>query len=145
MGNRVDLVAGIGTMMTAFIAAHPDLLKRHFRSRPPSLVTDLPCSFLDLRPETVHYDSGLRDRLFTPSIVFVDRLTDNGETTDRLDALVDAFTDHLDNYAHIVAGTSWSGGTWTDEQETLGGEGEGAPAAAARWTFEPINFKEGRI
>jgi len=146
MSPRVDLITGLLAMLDAFIAAHPDLLVRRFKVRPPSLVTDTPCAYIDLRPETVHYDSGLRDRFFTPSIVFVDRLTDNGETMARFDVLIDAFTDHLDNYPHIVAGTSWSGGTWADESENLGRpDGEDAPAAAARWTFEPINFKEGRI
>lgn len=146
MTARVDLVSGLLAMLGDFHTAHPDLLARYFKVRPPSLVTDTPCAYIDLRPETVHYDSGLRDRFFTPSIVFVDRLTDNGETMSRFDTLIDAFTDHLDNYPHIAVGTSWSGGTWNDESENLGRpDGDDAPAAAARWTFDPINFKEGRI
>lgn len=141
MGFRVDLVAGVGTMMAAFIVANPTLLKRHFRSRPPSLNTDLPCSYLDLRPEDVHYAQGVRDRTLTPSIVFVDHLTENGETTDRMDALVDAFAEHLDLYAHVIPGTVWSDGTWTDESQELG---DGKPAAATRFTFGPLSKTEGR-
>lgn len=142
MGDRANLVAGLLTLLDAFIAANPTLLRRRFKSRPPSLVTDLPCAYIDLRPERVSYDSAMRDRFMTPSIVFVDRLTDNGETMDRFDLLVDAFTDHLDNYPHLVAGTAWSDGTWADESEEVG---DGVTAAAVRWTFGPINFKEGRI
>jgi hypothetical protein len=139
--NRADLVSGVGTMMTAFIAAHPTLCRRHFRSRPTSLVTDWPCSYLDLRPMTLHYDNGLRETQVTPSIVFVTQAAENGQVTDLLDQIVDAFTDHLDSYAHLVAGSVWSDGTWNDESEDLG---DGTFAAGARFTFGPISFLNGR-
>lgn len=147
MGARVDLITAILAMLDAFIAANPTLLRRRFKVRPPTLVTDLPCAYIDLRPEDVHYDNGVRDRTLRPSIVFVDQLTDNGETMDRFDVLIDTFTDHLDSYAHLFLGTGinnvWSNGSWTDESETLGGDPP-APAAAARWSFEDILFKQGR-
>lgn len=139
--NRVDLVSGIATMMAAFIVAQPTLLKRHFSNRPTSVLTDWPCSFLDLRPTTVHYDSGLRDMSFTPSLVFVDAELDPTATTNRLDEIVDAFTDHLDSYAHIVAGTSWSDGSWSEEAVPLGSD---TYAAGVRWTWGPITFLNGR-
>ena len=151
MGARQDLITGLLAVLDAFIAANPTLLRRRFKVRPPTLVTDTPCAYIDLRPETVHYDSGLRDRTFTPSIVFVDRLTENGETMDRFDVLIDAFADHLDNYPHLTgSGTTrnnvWSNGTWADESETLGStDGSTAPAAAARFTFTDVLYKEGRI
>ncbi len=147
MGARTDVVTAILAMLDAFIAANPTLLRSRFKVRPPSLLVDLPAAYIDLRPEKVHYDSGVRDRRLSPSIVFVDQLTDNGETMDRFDALIDAFTEHLDSYAHLFLGTGinnvWSDGSWQDEQETLGGDPP-APAAAARWTFEDILFKQGR-
>lgn len=139
--NRVDLVSGIGTMMAAYIAANPTLLRRHFRSRPKGLVTDWPCSYLDLRPTAIHYDAGLRATTFTPSIVFVDRETDAGETSDRIDVLVDSFTDFLDSYSHLVAGSVWSDGTWSEEAIPLGDDTQ---AAGVRFTFGDISFLNGR-
>lgn len=138
-------------MLNAFQAANPTLLRRVFRVRPPSLVTDTPCVYIDLRPEKIHYDNSIRDRVFSPSVVFVDRLTDNGETMDRFDVLIDAFVDHVDNYAHLTGtGTTlnnvWSDATVADESENLGNpDGTTAPAAAARFTFNDVLFKEGRI
>jgi hypothetical protein len=144
--ERSDLVAGLLALLDAFIAAYPTLLVRRFKVRPPSLVTDTPCAYIDLRPATVSYDSARRITEFTPSIVFVDRLTDNGETMDRFDTLIGTFNDHLALWPHVVAGTAWSDGTWADEQETLGDpEGRTVPAAAARWTFGPITFDVPRI
>lgn len=141
MGNRANLVAGFTSMMAAYQAANPTLLKRHFRSRPTTLLTDWPCSYLDLRPATVGYMNGLRDTIYSPSIVYVDRPTENGETTDRTDAFVDSFTDFLDGYSHITAGTVWNTGTWNDEAVPLGDE---TSAAGVRFTFNDITFKNGR-
>lgn len=149
MGARTDLITGMLALLDAFIAANPTLLRRRFKVRPPTLVTDLPCAYIDLRPENIHYDNSIRDRRFNPSIVFVDRLTDNGETMDRFDTLIDAFVDFADAYAHLTGtGTTlnnvWSDAVVADELEQLGGDPP-APAAAARFTFQNVLFKEGRI
>lgn len=145
MSARVEIVAGLLTLLDTFIAANPTLLRSRFKVRPPSLLVDLPTAYIDLRPETVHYDSSMRDRVMQPSIVFVDQLTDNGETMGRFDTLVDTFTDFLDGHPYLASGNGvWSDGTWADESETLGGEGEGARAAAARFTFNDVLFKSGR-
>lgn len=145
MGARTDLITATLAMLDAFIAANPTLLRRRFKVRPPSLVTDLPCAYIDLRPEQVHYYNGVRDRILSPSIVFVDQLADNSETMTRFDSLIDAFTDHLDSYSHLYLGTGlnnvWSRGTWSDEAVEITTE---QPAQAARWSFEDILFKEGR-
>ena len=137
---RADLVAGITTMMTAYITANPTLLRRHFRSRPPSVGTDLPCSFCDLRPEQVHYANGLRDRIIQPSVVVVDRLTDNGETLDRFDVLVDGLMDHFQGYPHIIAGSIWSDMTVADESYQDGD----SYYAAVRFIFTDFQKSEGR-
>lgn len=142
MGERADLVAGVTTMMTAFSAANPTLLARHFRARPSTTVTDWPCSWLDLRPEEVHYDSAMRDRTFSPSIVFVAGLGDNDQMMAVLDSIVDAFTDHLDSYAHVFAGSSWSDGSWSEESIPLGDD---TSTPGVRWTFAPILSKKGRL
>jgi hypothetical protein len=91
--------------------------------------------------QSIHYDSSLRDSVFSASVVFVVRPTDNSETSAVLDTIVDAFTDFVDAYAHIVAGTVWSNGSWNDEAVPLS---DGASAAGARFTFADITFKNGR-
>src|SRR5438105_1946886 len=140
--NRADLVAGIGTMMAAFIAAHPTLLKRHFPRRPKTVLTDWPCSYLDAIPASIHYDSALREENYLPEIVFVDAETDATETGGRLNVLVDAFTDFLDGYAHIVAGTVWSDAQWADESVPLSND---TSAAGVRLRIGPLVFKPGRL
>ncbi len=147
MTARVEVVTTILSMLDTFIAANPTLLRRRFKVRPPSLVTDLPCAYIDLRPYTVAYTASVRDIVMSPSIVFVDQLTDNGDTMERFDTLVDAFTEFLDGYPYLAAGNAvWSNATWADEAETLGRPGDGqAPAAAARVTFNDTLYKAPRV
>lgn len=116
---RADLVAGLGTMMNAYIAANPTLLRRHFRYRPPSTVTDTPFSYLDLRPETIHFDSAIRERIVTVDIVVLDRWTENGEVMDRLDILADSLISFISGstYFHVVAGSWWTEMAITDEEQ----------------------------
>ena len=142
MGERQDLVSGITTMMAAFIAASPTLLKRHFRARPESAVTDWPCSWLDLRPEGVSYSNSMRDREHNASIVFVAGRGDNDQMMALLDEIVDAFTDHLDSYPHILVGSAWSAGTWSEEAIPLSDD---TSTPGVRWTFAPILSKRGRV
>lgn len=140
MSFRRDVVAGFGTMMAAFVAAHPTVITRHFRSRPPSVNTDMPYTFLELRPEGVTHVSGLRYRVMSPSIVAVFRLTDNGETTDVQDTAVDLLLDHFTLYPHIVAGTVWDELSVSDEAAPDGD----STFAAVRFTFANISIREGR-
>jgi len=135
---RVDLVAGVTAMMNAYIAANPTKLLRHYRSLPAQF-QDLPCSYLDVRPETVSHANGLRDRVTTPSIVVVTRLTDNGETTDIHDILVDSLLDWFTAYPHIVAGTVWSDMTIADE--AVGTDNQ---FVGTRFSFGNISIAEGR-
>jgi len=135
---RVDLVAGFTTMMNAYIAVHPTLIVSHHRSRPAQFA-DLPASYLDVRPETVTHGQGLRDRVTNPSIVVVTRLTDNGETTDAHDLLVDSLLDWFTTYPHIIAGTVWSDMTIADEAI-----GDDSQFVATRFAFTNISIAEGR-
>lgn len=144
MGNRTDVVAGVSALLDTFSATNPSLLVRHFTVRPPSLVTDLPCAFMDIGGGTIHYDNSLREWIFPVGIVFVDRLTDNEETDTRGDVLADAFMDLMDATPHVVAGTWWSDATWTSDPQTLGGDGDPQNLAGYRLTFD-IHFLRGRV
>jgi len=136
---RADVVAGMTTMMTAFIAAHPTVVRRHFRILPESFTTDIPCSYLDLRPETISHDSGLRERLMSPSIVVIFDAGDNFEVIDAMDTTVDLLVDWFTSYPHIVTGTIWDAMTVADEPvpNNLG-------MVAVRFTFGNISRLEGR-
>lgn len=138
---RASLVAGILDCLDAFIAANPTDLRRRFRHRPMSFATDLPCAYLDLRPEAVSFDSGTRTRTFSPSVVVVDLLAETGETVDRLDALTDALVEHFTGYPSFVAGSIWDRMTVADELEE---DGNGSQWAAVRFTFNNISQMDGR-
>ena len=144
MGNRADVVAGVEALLNSFGASNPTMLIRHFTVRPPSLVTDLPCAFMDVGPGTLHYDAGTREWIFPVGIVFVDRWTDNEETDTRSDVLMDAFMDLMDATPHIVANTWWSDVTWADAPQTLGGDGDPLNAHGTRITFD-VHFLVGRL
>ena len=132
---RRDIVAGVSSMMAAFIAANPTLLVRHFRSR-PEFDKDLPCTYLDLRPESITHSAGVRVRTTNPSVVLVTQLTESGETSDTHDLLVDYLVDHFTDYPHITAGTVWDSMSVADEAE--------GPFWATRFTFNDISNGEGR-
>ena len=61
MGNRQDATNGVSALLDTFTATNPTLCLRHFQVRPSSLVTDLPCAFMDVGPGTIHYDNSLRE------------------------------------------------------------------------------------
>lgn len=108
---RSDLVAGIGTMMNAYIAANPTLLRRHYDENPTTSSTDTPYSYLDsLRSEPVTFDNSLRERIITAEIVVLQRWTDNAETSDRTDTLEDSLLSFISGstYFHIVPNSWWS-------------------------------------
>lgn len=131
--------------MAAFIAANPTLLARHFRFRPESLNTDVPCSYLDLRPETVNYTSGTQTRTITPTLVVVGRPTEGGQVADTFDVLVDSLVEFIGGYGgasggHITPTTVWSTLTITDGVET---QGE-TTMPAVRLNFPDLSIREGR-
>lgn len=142
---RSDVTSGLVTIIDAFIAANPTLLRRSERARPPSVSGDLPVAWVDSRPEEVVHDSGTRLRTMQPSIVIVAELTDNVETVVRFDTLVDLFLDHLSASPSIVAGTIWDRLTIEDEPfEMTGTNGVTYRYYSTRFTFANVTIMEGR-
>jgi hypothetical protein len=138
---RQDVVAGLVTILEAFATANPTLLREVHRARPSRYTGDLPFAYVGPRDEEGLHDSGTRTRTMQPSVVLVDRLTDNGETMDRFDILVDAMWDHLSASPHIVDGTIWSRLGGADDYEDIGGQ----TFAAFRFTYRDISIQEGRV
>ncbi len=133
---RADVKAGIGTMMQAYIAANPTLLKQHHDEKPAAF-TNTPCSYLSTRDERVAYDQGTRERVMSPSVTVV---KDGRQTVASFDALVDSLMDHFQIYPHIVAGTIWDRMTVEDYDETIGEQ----LRPAVRFTFANLSIQEGR-
>ncbi len=109
-------------------------------ARPPSLDVDLQTAFIETRPEVVAHANGIRTRTMNPSVTFVDRLTDNVETMDRMDVLVDAALDYFTANPHITPNTVWDQVTMTDLREDAGN----AIFQGVTFTFGNISIIEGR-
>jgi hypothetical protein len=150
---RQDVVAGLLTILDAFKATNPTMLRRTAAAQPPSVVGDLPLAFIGLRPERVTHDSGIRERIMTPSVVVVSEMSDNVETVRRHDALVDALCDHFTSYPHLVtagsqseAGSIWDEMTIEDEDfPVTSDDGKTAHFYATRFTFGNLSIQEGRV
>lgn len=137
---RRDIADGILSMVNTFIAANPSLLVRVYRARPPGLA-DFPCAYIENRPEDVVHDVQTRTRVMSPSLVVVDRITDNAETMLRMDILVDKLLDQITATPQLVLGTIHNGRmTIADESEDFGDY----ILAAVRFTWLDISIQEGR-
>ena len=137
---RHDISAGIVSVLNTFIAAHPTLLLRAYGAQPPGF-PDLPAAYVDTTPEAIHHDSGTRTRLMSPSVVVCWRITDNEETMDRIDLLVDLLVDAFTASPQFVLGTIWSDMTIADEDAPFGNY----DLAGVRFTFQNITIQEGRV
>ena len=137
---RSDIAGGLLTILQGFQTANPTLVRSTSRARPPSYNIDLPTAFIETRPETVAHANGIRTRVMSPSVTFVDRLTDNVETMDRMDDLVDAALDYFTANPHITPNTVWDALTIADGLEDDGG----SRFQAVTFTFGNISIIEGR-
>ncbi len=140
---RVDAVAGLKSILDTYHAANPLTLVATFSARPATFAREMPFAFVEARNETVRHDAGTRTRTMTPTVVLVDRLTDNTETMGRLDPLVDALLDAYTASPHITSTGVWLGGvSITDgyEQDPDGG----GLFQTVTFTFGDVSVLEGR-
>jgi len=143
---RQDVTAGLVTILDAFIAANPTILRRSERAQPPSVMGDLPLAFVDGRPERIRHDSGTRERVMSPSIVVVSSIGDNVETVVRHDVLVDLLVDHFTANPHVMPVTIWDEMTVDDEDyPVLSESGKVDHFYATRFTFVNLSIMEGRV
>lgn len=98
---RAQTRANLKVFLDDFKAAQPTLLQT-YRNRPASFGST-PCAYVGgiSEPRILH-TAGIRQRDIEASLVLVDTLTDNEETADRLDVLVDALIDALTAQPHVV-------------------------------------------
>lgn len=102
---RSDLVAGVETLLNAYIASNPTLLRAFFRAR-PAQIGETPLAFIGPRNEVVTHSAGTRSRVFTVPVVIADVLTDNVEVANRFDDLTDSLLDYFTANPHGVSATT---------------------------------------
>ena len=127
---RVDLVDALYDLLVAYQTANPTLLRAVFRTR-PSAFQELPAAFVGPRVETITHTSGTRERAIDPTVVVVDTFTDNIETGDRMDVLIDDLVDVF------TAGVRQIGNAILEPTGVLPGEIE---ASGAIYRAETIGF-----
>ena len=141
---RQDVTTAIVSSLDAFIASNPTLLRRSEVARPPSVVGDMPLSFVAGRDEVIRFDSQTMDRVMTLPILVVWPIGDNIETLRRADILVDALVDHFNLYLHFVPNSSWRDLNISDEDYPVeSDDGTTRHFFATRFTFV-VSLMEGR-
>lgn len=136
---RADMATGIFSVLDGYRAAHPDRLVRAYRARPSGLV-DLPCAWVDSRPESIVHDSGTRTRTMTPSVLVVRDASDNAEDALAMDQLVDGLVDAFTAVPQFAPGTVWSSMSVADEELDVGG----LLLPAVRMMWPNVTIQEGR-
>ena len=112
---RADITSGIASMMSAYVAANPTLVVRHYPSMPEAL-DNIPCTYLQRQGEQVAFSNGVRVRTARVDIVLVSRLTESGETTTLHDQTVDSLLEWFTLYPHVGgSSTVWDEMTIADE------------------------------
>lgn len=138
---RADVATGLLAILDAFRAANPTLLRATFKARPPSPVNDLPYAYVNGRSETITHSNQIRRRVMRPEVIVVDALTDNVETVERFDLLVDALIDHFSASPAVTPNTHWDAMSVDDILEELP---DGTYRAGVRFSFTNITAQEGR-
>lgn len=91
----------------AFLAANPTLADRIYRSRPDSL-TDTRSIFVGGMSEPIELDAGTWRREVSVDLVCAIHLSDNAETTDKLEEMADTLIEWLaaNARAHVLGDTT---------------------------------------
>lgn len=139
---RADMATGLLGILTT--AKNNGLLQEAHPARPGSLARPTPFGYVEMGPEAVAHDSGTRTRVISPSLVVVDRLTENAEVAARMDALIDSILDLITATPHI----SVASGVVHDGRMTIDVEVDQALDntwyIAARFAYGDITVQEGR-
>ena len=97
---RSDVRGSLYALLQTFDAAQSGL-HQVYRARPGSFGSS-PCAYVGGISEALVHTSGVRQRNVTVEMVLVDVLSDNAETTDRMDDLTDALLDALTADPHAT-------------------------------------------
>lgn len=95
-----DLTAAIVAVWQDEATAHPDNVRKVYRSQPGSF-GETPCAYIGDRAETITHDAGTRTRTTTVEVVLVDTYRDNLQTSDLMDVTTDYISDRFDLPANV--------------------------------------------
>lgn len=138
---RADTAAALTTLLLAFNAANPTLLKRVSRAR--TNFNELPAAYVGAIDERVLHTSGTRQRTLLPSIVLVDSFTE--ATEDRLDLAADGLMDYFTAHSAQVPGGELEMVSVSDgEIENVASSGVTAIYRAITFGFS-VTIMEGRL
>lgn len=138
---RTDLRAGLKAVLDAYTAAaHAFELTATLAERPESYARPTPFAFVSLGTERIGHDSGTRTRSIPASIVLVDRITSNDDSTTRLDPIVDALLLTLSQNPHLTAESVWSDLTIRDDTDA---DGE-SRFRTVTFDFGDVTVRDGR-
>jgi hypothetical protein len=90
---RSQYVAAVMALLNTYKSSNPTLLRAVYTSRPAS-IGETPVAFIGPRNEQIEHSMSVQTRTFVGlTLVLVDVITDNQESADRMDDLVDAIVD----------------------------------------------------
>lgn len=102
--GRVDLVSSLASLLDAFIASQPSIVRRRWNALPMSIVGERPFVYVGDMTEVVTHDSGTRTTTTTGTVGYVDILADAAEASARADLFADYMRDLFTANAMIVGG-----------------------------------------
>lgn len=143
---RQDVVTGLLSVLSAYRAANPTLLRKVF-PRKPGGFAELPAAYVGDLDETILHTSGTRQRTFVgATVVIVDTFSDKEDGPDRLDQLVDGLVDAFTAAPSAIAGavlemTAVASG----ELPVTSRDGQTVNYRASTLQFGRITIMEGRL
>lgn len=140
MGFRADVRDQLYALLVTFNGEQSSL-QQVYAARPPDF-TSTPAAFVGgIGEPRILHTQGIRQRDIEAQLVLVDMLTDNAETANRLDDLVDSLIDKLTNNPGQIAANTVQAPTRVDATELDVG---GVPYAAVVITVTS-QIQQGRL
>jgi hypothetical protein len=141
MTARVDLRSYGYALLQTFQAANPALIAAVHPKRPSHFNNPKPLGFMDILIESATHTQGTRERVMSPSFVFV---FDPTLSVDTSDEVVDTFADFLTDNPHIVPNTIWDRWEVTEDSEEVESEQGTRILPSVRFTLPNWSIREGR-
>lgn len=101
--GRQSVVDGLVAVLNTYKTANPTRLRRVYTARPGGFA-ELPAAYVGTLDEIILHTSGTRQRTFAPTVVVVDAFTDNEQTGDRMDILIDGLVDAYTAQPSVIVG-----------------------------------------